>query len=85
MAPRVGQRYHLAPDLEARLRSLQLQTDIIRTLNTRRLEICAEVQPMEEGLVRGRVVRSGYHDELGVMACAIVRDRDGAPRLTRSS
>lgn len=83
LAARVGQRYQLAPDLEQRLRSLQLHSDIIRTLNARRLESDAEVQQMEESLVRGRVVRSGYHDELGAMAFAIVRDRDGAEHYAR--
>ncbi len=83
LAARVGQRYQLAPDLEERLRGLQLRTDIIRTLNARRLESDAEVRPMDGSLVRGRVVRSGYHDELGAMAFVIVRDWDGAEYYAR--
>lgn len=83
LAARAGQRYQLAPDLEERLRGLQLRSDIIRTLNARRLEGDAEVRPMAEHVVRGRVVRSGYHDELGAMAFAIVRDRDGAETYAR--
>lgn len=77
LAARVGGRYRLDPDLEPRLRALQLRTDIIRTLNQRHLEGAAAVGLMRGGRVRGEVVRSGFHDELGARPYAVVRDAGG--------
>lgn len=83
LATRAGQRYQLAPDLEERLRSLQLRTDIIRTLNARRLESAVDIRPMQGGSVTGRVVQSGHHDEIGATGFVIVRDAAGAEHYAR--
>lgn len=78
LAERVGPRYRLAPDLEEHLRGLGLRTDIIRTLNQRRLQARGEVQEFRSGEFRGRVVQSGHHDELGARPFVVVRDSAGA-------
>ncbi|KAK0360924.1 hypothetical protein LTR94_025436, partial [Friedmanniomyces endolithicus] len=53
LATRYGRRYRLAPDLEPRLKRLQLSKDVIRTLNQRRLEGAKTVDQLELGAVRG--------------------------------
>lgn len=82
LATRVGRRYRLAADLERRLRELQLRGDVIRTLNQRRLESGRAVGELRER-VKGRVVRSGSHDELGATPYAIVRDAAGREHYAR--
>ncbi|MFN3511898.1 MAG: DUF3363 domain-containing protein [Phenylobacterium sp.] len=77
LATRQGRRYRLDADLEARLRSLQLRRDIIRTLHRRRLETGRAVGELGDERVRGKVVQSGSHDELGGIPWVIVRSRDG--------
>ena len=72
LATRVGAAYRLDDMLESRLRALQVRHDIIRTLNQRRLEAGAVVRELGSEPVRGRVVRSGFHDELGTQPYAIV-------------
>mgnify|MGYP001135813479 CR=1 FL=1 len=83
LAVRVGRRFSLDGDLEAKLRNLQLGRDIIRTLHQRRLETDREVRELSGSKVRGRVMRSGAHDELGAMSWVIVRDRDGVEHYAR--
>ncbi|UTP38164.1 DUF3363 domain-containing protein [Phenylobacterium sp. LH3H17] len=83
LAQRAGARYRLPPDLEARLRSLQMRKDVIRTLNQRRLEAGHDIREFGVVPVRGRVVKSGAHDELGAAAFVIVRDRDGIEHYAR--
>jgi type IV secretory pathway VirD2 relaxase len=83
LATRVGDRYRLAPDLETKLRTLQIRRDIIRTLNERRLAGARDVQELGTKSVRGRVIRSGAHDELGVAPYVVVRTRDGAETYAR--
>ncbi len=78
-----GRRYRLHPDLEGRLRTLQLRRDIIRTLHQRRLEAGREVRELGAEPVRGRLVKSGHHDELGASGWAIVRDAEGAEHYGR--
>lgn len=77
LATRAGRRYRLAADLEDRLRALQLKQDVIRTLNQRRLQESRTVRQLGDQPVRGRVVASGCHDELGAAPYVIVRDREG--------
>ena len=77
LAQRTGRRFHLAPDLEARLRRLQLSKDVIRTLNQRRLEGARAVDQLGRTPVRGRVVKSGTHDEIGGSPYVVVRAADG--------
>jgi type IV secretory pathway VirD2 relaxase len=84
LARREGRRYRLDADLEARLRTLQLRQDIIRTLHQRRLESGRELRELRpDERVRGRIVRGGTHDELGGVPWVIVRDREGIERYAR--
>ena len=83
LAARAGRRYRLAADLEDRLRALQLKQDVIRTLNQRRLQESRTVRQLEDRPVRGRVVASGCHDELGAAPYVIVRDREGVEHYAR--
>jgi type IV secretory pathway VirD2 relaxase len=83
LAIRAGRRYRLEPDIETKLRTLQARRDIIRTLNQRRLEVDREVRPMGPAPVRGQVVKTGFHDELGAAPYVIVRDRDGVEHYAR--
>jgi type IV secretory pathway VirD2 relaxase len=83
LAERVGPKYRLAEDLEPRLRRLQLSKDVIRTFNQRRLDGARDIRELGVERVRGRVVRSGFHDELGAAAYVIVRDRAGVEHYAR--
>lgn len=83
LATREGRRFRLASDLEDRLRRLQLSRDVIRTLNQRRLETGGPVLDAQAGRLKGRVVRSGFHDELGACPWAIVATRAGEERYVR--
>lgn len=83
LGERVGAKYQLAEDLESRLRQLQLRKDIIRTLNQRRLEGAKDIRELGAERVRGRVVRAGFHDEIGASAYVVVRDRDGLEHYAR--
>lgn len=77
LAVPAGRRYRLHADLEPRLRALQKRRDIIRTLNQRRLEGAQDVRLLECGRVRGEVVKTGFHDEMGLRPYVVVRDADG--------
>jgi type IV secretory pathway VirD2 relaxase len=83
LARRFGARFQLDEDLEAKLRSLQLRRDVIRTLQQRRLEIGRGLQELTTGRVRGRVVGTGAHDEMGAIPWVIVRDGDGGEHYAR--
>lgn len=82
LATRRGNSFQLDPDLERRLRKLQLDKDVIRTLAQRRLESGSDIRVLE-GRVRGEVVRSGFHDELGASPFVLVRDRSGMEHYAR--
>ena len=77
LATPAGRRYRLAPDLEPRLRRLQLSRDVIRTLNQRRLEGSRSVDQLGREPVTGRVVKSGFHDELGGSPYLVLRTTEG--------
>ena len=83
LATREGGRYRLVDDLEPRLRTLQVRRDVIRTLNQRRLEGARDIRVFQSGVVRGRVVRTGFHDEAGASPWAVVRDQDGVEHYAR--
>lgn len=83
LATRVGRRFQLSPDLEPRLRRLQLSKDVIRTLNQRRMGGARAVDQLSRGSVRGKVVQAGFHDELGGSPYLVVRDADGAEHYAR--
>jgi type IV secretory pathway VirD2 relaxase len=83
LAAREGRTYRLAKDLEGQLRSHQLRSDVIRTLNQRRLEGARAIQELGGEPVTGRVVRSGRHDELGASVFVVVRDRAGMEHYAR--
>lgn len=76
LAQRVGRRYALPADFETRLRSLQGRSDIIRTLNQRRLG-GAEIRTFDGGALHGRVLVAGHHDELGARPYVVIRDPTG--------
>ena len=83
LATRPGRRYRPDGGLEGRLRTLQLRRDVIRTLNQRRLEGARDVRVLEVGVVRGRVMKTGFHDEVGASPWAVVRDAAGAEHYAR--
>lgn len=75
LAARAGRQYRLDPELERKLRVLQLRRDIMRSLHQHRLESGRPVRELGLGRVRGRVVARGTHDELGAAPWVIVEDR----------
>lgn len=83
LATRTGRRFQLAPDLEPRLRRLQLSKDVIRTLNQRRMQGAVAVDQLTQGSVRGKVVQAGFHDELGGSPYLVLRSADGAEHYAR--
>lgn len=85
LATRVGRRFRLAPDMEARLRRLQLSKDVIRTLNQRRLDGARSAEQLGKAPVHGKVVKAGFHDELGGSAFVVVRAADGSEHYGRLS
>lgn len=83
LATRVGRRFQLNAGMEVRLRRLQLSKDVIRTLNQRRVEGAKAVEQLTRGEVRGKVVKAGFHDELGGSAYVVVRAADGSEHYGR--
>lgn len=83
LATREGDAYRLDGEMESKLRTLQIRQDVIRTLNQRRLEGAREVRELGPEPVRGGVVRSGFHDELGTQPYAVIRDAAGAEHYAR--
>lgn len=77
LAQREGRAYRLAPNLETSLRRAQLRMDVIRVLNQRRLSGAREVRVEIERPVAGKVVQSGYHDELGAAGFVVLADAHG--------
>jgi hypothetical protein len=77
LAHRLGDRYRLSADLEQSLRAAALRIDIIRTLNQRRLDGAREVRDQTLGRVTGKVMASGFHDEIGAAGYVVVRAADG--------
>ena len=83
LAVRTGRRYRLDGEMETKLRTLQAQRDIIRTLNQRRLEGAREVRPLGRERVRGVVVKCGFHDEAGAAPFVVVKDAGGVEHYAR--
>jgi type IV secretory pathway VirD2 relaxase len=83
LATREGAQFRLDADLERKLRTLQIERDVIRTFNQRRLAGAEEVQMLGDKRVRGEVVRSGFHDELGATPYVVVRDAGGIEHYAR--
>lgn len=83
LATRVGRRFQLNSEMESRLRRLQLSKDVIRTLNQRRLEGAKAVEQLARGEVRGKVVKAGFHDELGGSPYVVVQGGDGREHYAR--
>lgn len=83
LAVRSGRRFQLSTELEAKLRRLQLSKDVIRTLNQRRLEGARSTEQLGKTPVRGKVVKTGFHDELGGSAYVVVRAADGSEHYGR--
>ncbi len=83
LAVRAGRQFQLGSDLEARLRRLQLSKDVIRTLNQRRLEGARSAEQLGKQPVHGRVIKTGFHDELGGSAYVVVRSAYGSEHYGR--
>jgi len=83
LATREDRRYRLHAELEPKLRSLQARRDIIRTLNQRRLDGARQVGVLEAGTVRGRVVKTGFHDEMGASPFVVICDKAGVEHYAR--
>lgn len=83
LATRVEAAYRLDSELEARLRTMQVRQDVIRTLNQRRLEGARDLRELGAEPIRGVVVQSGSHDELGAQPYAVVRDTSGVEHYAR--
>ena len=83
LATRVGQRFRLTEDMQPRLKRLQLSRDVIRSMNQRRLEGARDIHQLEGGKVTGKVVKFGFHDELGASPFVVVRSADGDEHYAR--
>jgi len=83
LAMRAGRRYRLDPEMEMKLRTLQVRRDIIRTMNQRRLEGAREVRFLGAEKVAGVVVKTGFHDEAGAAPWVVVRDAQGVEHYGR--
>ncbi|MEQ7154583.1 DUF3363 domain-containing protein [Brevundimonas aurifodinae] len=83
LAERTGGRYRLDAQMEAKLRTLQIRRDVIRTLNQRRMAGARDVRPLGAETVKGWVVQAGQHDEVGASPFVVVRDQAGAERYAR--
>lgn len=83
LAMRAGRRYRLDPEMEMKLRTLQMRRDIIRMMNQRRLEGAREVRLLGREKVAGVVVKTGFHDEAGAAAFVVVRDALGVEHYGR--
>lgn len=83
LAARTGRRYRLDPEMEMKLRTLQMRRDIIRTMNQRRLEGAREVRLLGAEKVAGVVVKKGFHDEAGAAPWVVVRDAQGVEHYGR--
>jgi len=77
LAVRTGRRYRLHPEMEMKLRTLQVRRDVIRTINQRRLKGEREVRVLGRAKVAGVVVKTGFHDEAGAAPFVVVRDAQG--------
>lgn len=75
--------FRLDQNLELRLRRLQLDKDLIRTMHGRRLQGANDVRSLREKAVTGRVVSTGHHDELGASPFVVVRDSSGIEHYAR--
>ena len=83
LAVRTGSRYRISEDLEPSLKRLQVSRDVIRTLNQRRLEGATSIAPLGREIVKGRVVKAGFHDEIGASPYVVVRDGEGHEHYAR--
>lgn len=83
LAVREGRKFRLDGELELKLRTLQHRRDEIRTLNQRHLETGSKVELLNRSVVRGRVIKVGFHDEAGTAAYVIVRNNAGVEFYAR--
>ncbi len=83
LAVRTGRWYRLDPEMEMKLRKLQVRRDVIRTINQRRLEGAREVRVLGREKVAGVVVKTGFHDEAGAAPFVVVRDAQGVEHYGR--
>lgn len=83
LATRRGHRFRLHDDLERELRALQLRSDMIRTLQQRRLDAGRQAAELGDAPINGRVVKAGHFDELGGSSWVIVRDGEGREHFAR--
>lgn len=83
LAVREGRTFRLNDGLEDHLRRLQSRRDIIRALNQRRLEGARDVRVLAVGRTRGVVVKTGFHDEIGLQPYVVVKAADGAEGYAR--
>ncbi|QBQ47312.1 DUF3363 domain-containing protein [Brevundimonas naejangsanensis] len=82
LAERQGRRFRLADDLKGRLHRLQSSGDVIRTLNQRRLS-GRQIEVFRSDRVRGKVMKAGYHDELGAAPYLILTDQKNMEHYVR--
>lgn len=83
LAVRMGRQYRLDPELESRLRQLQVRRDVIRTMNQCRLQDGRDVRLLGDERVRGKVVRHGFHDEAGASPWMVLRSDEGRDYYAR--
>lgn len=83
LAERTGGRYRLDGQMETKLRTMQIRRDVIRTLNQRKMAGAETVRQLGAETVRGRVVQTGRHDEIGASPFVVVRDGDGVEHYAR--
>jgi type IV secretory pathway VirD2 relaxase len=83
LAERTGRRYRLDAQMETKLRTMQIRRDVIRTLNQRRMAGAETVRQLGPETVRGKVVQTGRHDEIGASPFVVVRDGNGVEHYAR--
>jgi hypothetical protein len=86
LASKAGQSATLAPDFRRQLALMAARGDVIRLFHERLSQGAKSITPLQQGEVRGKVVRVGYHDrDLQTSPFAIVADDQGHEHYSRLS
>lgn len=74
----------LAPDFRRQLAVMAARGDVVRLFHERLNQGAQTISVMQQGSIRGDVVRVGYHDrDLRTSPFAVVRDRQGHEHYSR--
>lgn len=83
LAEPLGAQYRIAPDLQWQLTTLELTKAQLRVINQRRLATGEPVHELRAGVLEGRTVEAGFHDQHGTAGYVILRDKAGAEHYAR--